>query len=56
MSEWAEPLIKKGVMFDFPIHRAYKDLSDEEKQLLWDGNKYFAGLNAVLPLPGREEL
>ena len=45
MSEWAEPLIKKGVMFDFPIHRAYKDLSDEEKQLLWDGNKYFAGLN-----------
>jgi excinuclease ABC subunit A len=46
MSEWAEPLIKKGVMFDFPIHRAYKDLSDEEKQLLWDGNKYFEGLNA----------
>ncbi len=46
MSEWAEPLIKKGVMFDFPIHRAYKDLSDEEKQLLWDGNKYFDGLNA----------
>jgi len=45
MSEWAEPLIKKGVMFDFPIHRAYKDLSDEEKQLLWDGNKYFNGLH-----------
>jgi excinuclease ABC subunit A len=45
MSEWAEPLIKKGVMFDFPIHRSYKDLSDEEKQLLWDGNQYFAGLN-----------
>lgn len=46
MSEWAEPLIKKGVLFDFPIHRAYKDLSDEEKQLLWDGNEYFEGLNA----------
>lgn len=46
MSEWAEPLIKKGVLFDFPIHRAYKDLSDEEKQLLWDGNRYFEGLNA----------
>lgn len=45
MSEWAEPLIKKGVMFDFPIHRSYKDLSEEEKQLLWDGNQYFAGLN-----------
>jgi excinuclease ABC subunit A len=45
MSEWAEPLLKKGIMFDFPIHRAYKDLSDSEKKLLWTGNKYFAGLN-----------
>lgn len=45
MSEWAEPLIKKGVMFDFPIHRAYKDLSKGEKKLLWTGNEYFSGLN-----------
>lgn len=45
MSEWAEPLIKKGILFDFPIHRAYKDLSNEERELLWTGNKYFAGLN-----------
>jgi len=45
MSEWAEPLIKKGVLFDFPIHRAYKDLSKEEKNLLWTGNEYFSGLN-----------
>jgi len=45
MSEWAEPLIKKGVMFDFPIHRAYKDLDEKEKHLLWTGNSYFKGLN-----------
>ena len=45
MSEWAEPLIKKGVMFDFPIHRAYKDLEPEHKELLWTGNKYFGGLH-----------
>lgn len=44
MSEWADPLIKKGVLFDFPIHRAYKDLDEEHKQLLWSGNKYFQGL------------
>lgn len=44
MSEWAEPLIKKGIMFDFPIHRAYKDLSAKEKELLWTGNSYFNGL------------
>ena len=45
MSEWAEPLIKKGVLFDFPIHRAYKDLSVKEKKLVWEGNSYFNGLN-----------
>jgi excinuclease ABC subunit A len=32
-------------LFDFPIHRAYRDLSHEEKELLWTGNKYFKGLN-----------
>ncbi len=46
MSEWAEPLIKKGVLFDFPIHRAYKDLNAKEKKLIWEGNGYFNGLNA----------
>jgi excinuclease ABC subunit A len=45
MSEWVEPLIKKGIFFDFPIHRAYEDLSNAEKQLLWDGNEHFEGLH-----------
>lgn len=45
MSEWAEPLIKKGIMFDFPIHRAYRDLTEKEKELLWTGNQYFSGLH-----------
>jgi len=44
MSEWLEPLLKKGILFDFPIHRAYCDLTDEEKKLLWTGNEYFQGL------------
>lgn len=44
MSEWLEPLIKKGIYFDFPIHRAYKDLTAEEKKLLWTGNEHFEGL------------
>ncbi|MBT0812439.1 excinuclease ABC subunit UvrA [Litoribacter ruber] len=43
--KWAEPLIKNGINFDFPIHRAYEDLDEEHKQLLWTGNKYFQGLN-----------
>lgn len=45
MSEWLHPLLRNGIHFDFPIHRPFKDLSSKEQQLLWKGNKYFAGLN-----------
>jgi excinuclease ABC subunit A len=43
---WLDPLLKKGIEFDFPIHRAYNELSEKEQALLWTGNKYFKGLNA----------
>ncbi|PRY85920.1 excinuclease ABC subunit UvrA [Mongoliibacter ruber] len=43
--KWLEPLVKKGIYFDFPIHRAYEDLSEAEKELIWTGNKHFRGLN-----------
>ncbi|MFN8344756.1 MAG: DUF559 domain-containing protein [Spirosomataceae bacterium] len=46
MSEWLAPLLRHGIRFDFPIHRAYKDLTDEQKALLWKGNQYFEGLDA----------
>ncbi len=45
MSEWLTPLIKNGIRFDFPIHRPYEDLTDEQKQLLWSGNEYFKGID-----------
>lgn len=45
MKTWADPLIKNGIKFDFPIHRAYEELNAEEKELLWKGNKYFHGLD-----------
>ena len=45
MSEWLSPLLKNGILFDFPIHRPYKDLNQSQKDLLWKGNKYFLGLN-----------
>ena len=45
MGEYLTPLLKNGIQFDFPIHRAYYDLTDEQRQLLWVGNKYFTGLN-----------
>ena len=46
MREWLKPLLRNGIEFGFPVHRAYYDLSDEEKELLWIGNEYFEGLNA----------
>ncbi|GAB2552319.1 excinuclease ABC subunit UvrA [Rufibacter soli] len=44
-NEWLQPLLKNGVRFDFPIHRPYNELTEEQQELLWTGNKYFDGLN-----------
>jgi excinuclease ABC subunit A len=45
MSEWRDQLVANAHKFDFPIHRAYHDLSEEEQNLLWEGNNYFKGIN-----------
>jgi excinuclease ABC subunit A len=45
MSEFLTPLLRNGIRFDFPIHRAIKDLDAEHYQLLWDGNEFFTGLS-----------
>ncbi|MCU0419028.1 MAG: excinuclease ABC subunit UvrA [Cyclobacteriaceae bacterium] len=45
MSEWAKPLIKNGIKFDFPIHRPYSDLTARQRDLLWAGNEYFDGIH-----------
>lgn len=44
--QWLEPLLKKGIEFDFPIHRSFNELTEKEQKLIWTGNKYFQGLNA----------
>ena len=46
MGEWNQRLISQADKFNFPIHRAYSQLSDKEKKVLWTGNKYFSGLDA----------
>jgi excinuclease ABC subunit A len=35
-SKWLEPLVKKGIYFDFPIHRAYEELEEWHRELLVD--------------------
>lgn len=40
MGEWKKDFMRKAtLLYDFPIHRAYKDLSEAEKDLLWQGKK-----------------
>ncbi len=45
MGQWKEQLIKNAYKFDFPIHKPYYQLSEEQRELLWIGNRYFGGLN-----------
>ena len=45
MGEWLNKLVRNALKFDFPIHRSYNQLTDEQKQLLWTGNSYFDGLD-----------
>ncbi len=37
MSEWRREFVQHAYKADFPIHRAYYDLTEEEKDLLWNG-------------------
>jgi len=45
MQEWKNQLIYHADKFNFPIHKPFYDLTEEQKMLLWTGNKYFKGLN-----------
>ncbi|NOT75297.1 MAG: excinuclease ABC subunit UvrA [Cyclobacteriaceae bacterium] len=46
MGEFQKPWLKAGIKFDFPIHRPYNELSQEERDLLWNGNKDLEGVHA----------
>jgi len=45
MGVWLDKLVSSALKFDFPIHRAYSDLTKDQQELLWVGNKHFRGLN-----------
>jgi excinuclease ABC subunit A len=45
MSKYKDQLVHSSNKFDFPIHRPIYDLTEEQIQLLWDGNKHFEGLH-----------
>ena len=43
--KYYKDLINNAYHFDFPLHKPYFELSEEQKQLLWNGNSYFKGLH-----------
>lgn len=45
MSEWKQHFIKNAHRVDFPVHKPYYELSQPEKDLLWNGGKYVKGIN-----------
>ena len=45
MSWYRDQLVNNAYKFDFPIHKPFFELSEEQKQLIWDGNSYFTGLH-----------
>ena len=45
MSWYRDQLVNNSHKFDFPIHKPYFELSEDHKNLIWEGNKYFTGLN-----------
>ena len=45
MGEWKDALIYSAEKFNFPIHKPYYELTEEQRNLLWTGNKHFEGLN-----------
>ncbi|WP_242119126.1 excinuclease ABC subunit UvrA [Aestuariivivens sediminicola] len=46
MSWYKDQLVNNSHKFDFPVHKPYFELSDAQKQLIWDGNAYFEGLHS----------
>jgi len=45
MKRWKDELVMSAMEFDFPIHKPFYELTTEQQQLVWTGNKHFKGIN-----------
>ncbi|MAU16023.1 MAG: excinuclease ABC subunit A [Muricauda sp.] len=45
MGWYRDQLVNSAYKFGFPIHKPWFELSEEQKQLVWDGNDYFIGIH-----------
>lgn len=45
MGWYRDQLVNSAYKFDFPIHKPWYQLSEAQKQLVWDGNEHFIGIH-----------
>ncbi|SHJ67761.1 excinuclease ABC subunit UvrA [Pseudozobellia thermophila] len=45
MGWYRDQLINSAYKFDFPIHKPWFELSEAQRQLVWEGNAHFIGLH-----------
>ncbi len=45
MSWYRDQLVNNAYKFDFPIHKPFFQLEPAQKELVWQGNRYFVGLH-----------
>lgn len=50
MSEWKDYFIKIASKRDFPIHRPYFQLTEEQKDFLWHGDKEWEGIDGFFKM------
>ncbi|MBA5628305.1 excinuclease ABC subunit UvrA [Moheibacter lacus] len=50
MSEWKDWFIKSASRFDFPIHKPYHQLTDQQKEILWNGKGNWEGIDGFFKM------
>jgi excinuclease ABC subunit A len=45
LGQWKDQFVKGAAKNGFPIHRAVADLTKEQQEILWDGDKHVNGIN-----------
>ena len=50
LQAWNDALIRASRQFHFPIHTPYRELTEAQQRLLWEGNSYFKGIDAFFEM------
>lgn len=45
MQRWKDQVVYNAEKCNFPVHKPYEQLTDNQKQTLWEGCKHFKGIN-----------